>query len=256
MEKWLAGVDYVVHLASAHLQINLDNPTYWDINVNCLKSFLSLVQKAGVKRFVHVSSVGVYGKLHELPANEETDCRPQSIYGETKLAGEKEVLAYSRTFGLPVVIIRPAWVYGAYCPRTVKLYRMLTKGRFVMIGDGKNLRHPIYIADMIEAIKLGMGNDDAVGETFLIAGDKAVTTQELISDFCSAMGLRYPKIRLPHWMGCLIANLAEKTFGIIGKEPPHFEKIPGIFRHEQCVRYYESKRSFEIRTACIFYRWA
>ena len=92
MKKWLAGVDYVVHLASAHLQINLDNTAYWDINVHSLKSLLSLVQKAGAKRFIHVSSVGVYGNLHELPADEETDCRPQSIYGETKLAGEKEVL--------------------------------------------------------------------------------------------------------------------------------------------------------------------
>jgi nucleoside-diphosphate-sugar epimerase len=220
MKKWLAGVDHVVHLASAHLQISLDPAAYWDINVHSLKPLLKLVQKAGVKRFIHVSSVGVYGNLHELPADEETDCRPQSIYGETKLAGEKEVLAYSREHAFPVVIIRPAWVYGAYCPRTIKLYRTLKKGRFVIIGDGRNLRHPIYIADMIEAVKLCMSNDNAVGSIFLIAGDKALSTRELISDFCSAMELPYPKIRLPYWMGCLIASVAEKTFGAVGKEPP------------------------------------
>jgi nucleoside-diphosphate-sugar epimerase len=253
MEKWLAGVDYVVHLASAHLQISLDKAAYWDINVHSLQSLLTLVQKAGVKRFIHVSSVGVYGNLQELPANEDTECSPQSIYGETKLAGEKEVIAYSQTHSLPVVIIRPAWVYGAYCPRTIKLYRTLRKGRFVMIGDGKNLRHPIYITDMIEAIKLCMSNDSAVGDMFLIAGDKAVTTRELISGFCSAIGLSYPKIRLPYWLGYIIANLAEKTFGAIGKEPPISKRSLEFFNTNNAFDITKAKRilGFEPRVSFV-----
>ncbi|NIV14933.1 MAG: NAD-dependent epimerase/dehydratase family protein, partial [Aliifodinibius sp.] len=66
--------------------------------------------------------VGVYGNLENWPANEESECLPQSIYGETKLAGEREVKKFSEETGFPVVIIRPAWVYGPGCPRTLKIY--------------------------------------------------------------------------------------------------------------------------------------
>ena len=130
-------------------------------------SFPGLPQ-ADVSRFVHVSSVAVYGNLKQLPANEKTPCKPQSVYGDTKLAGEAAVRKFWEETGFPVVIIRPAWVYGAYCPRTLKIYRALRKGRFVTIGNGENLRHPLYIADMIEALRLAMEAESAVGELFII----------------------------------------------------------------------------------------
>ena len=220
MKKWLVGTDYVIHLASAHLQISLDNAAYWDINVHSLKSLLELVKEAGVKRFIHVSSVGVFGNLQKLPADEETICRPQSIYGETKLAGEKEVLAYSRANQFPVVIIRPAWVYGAYCPRTIKIFRTLKKGRFVTIGDGENLRHPIYILDMIEAFRLAMTARAAVGEILIIAGQNPITTNELVTTFSELMKVPKPKVRIPYWSGQMLASGIEFLAGTIGKEPP------------------------------------
>ena len=86
MRELLTGVNVVFHLASAHLQISLPESEYWDVNVHSLPHLLELAQQRGVERFVHVSSVGLYGNLKNLPADEESECEPQSIYGETKLA--------------------------------------------------------------------------------------------------------------------------------------------------------------------------
>jgi nucleoside-diphosphate-sugar epimerase len=219
MSTLLDGVDVVCHLASAHLQISLDASEYWSVNVHSLQPFMQLAMENGVKRFIHTSSVGVYGDIQELPADEETLCKPQSIYGETKLAGEEEIWQFSRKNGLPAVILRPAWVYGTWCPRTLKLYRALRKGRFVMIGKGNNFRHPVHISDMLEAYRLSM-EKKAEGELFVIGGERPVTTLELIHTFCDDMGLRKPKFRIPYSLGFAAAVSAEKAFGIMKKEPP------------------------------------
>jgi nucleoside-diphosphate-sugar epimerase len=218
--KLLSGVDVVFHLASAHLQINLDKKEYWSINVHSLPTLLDLALKSEIKRFVHVSSVGVYGNLEHLPADEETPCKPQSIYGETKLAGEAEVLKFSERTGLPAVILRPAWVYGPHCPRTQKLYNALHKGRFFVIGKGMNLRHPLYISDMTEAFRLAMEVDSALGEVFIIGGEKAITTNELVKSFCSVMGFARPRFRVPYWVGSLMAWIIESSFAMVKLQPP------------------------------------
>ena len=220
MKELLSGVNAVFHLASAHLQISLPKSEYWDINVNSLRPLMKLAHEKGVQRFVHVSSVGVYGDLQTLPADEETQCKPQSIYGETKLEGEAEVAKFSEETGLATVILRPAWVYGPRCPRTLKIYKFLRKGRFAMIGNGKNLRHPLYIADMLSASRLAMASDSAVGETFIIGGDSPITTKELIKGFCKVFEIPEPKIRIPLVLGIAIASITEMLFWLTRKEPP------------------------------------
>jgi nucleoside-diphosphate-sugar epimerase len=229
MQKLLIKVDLVIHLASAHLQISLDHDQYWNINVHSLQPFLELCHSKGVKRFIHISSVGAYGNLANIPADENTPCRPQSIYGETKLAGEKVVLNFHEKTGFPIVVIRPAWVYGPYCPRTIKLYRTLRNKKFLMVGKGENLRHPVYVLDFFQALKLAMQGEKALGEILLIAGDRAITTKELINSYAAVMGFPVPKIGIPYWSGLLLAKLVETLFGLISKEPPFSRRTLEFF---------------------------
>ena len=216
----LAKSKAVYHFASAHLQISLDEKEYWDINEHGLRTLAEEAHKAGCKRFIHISSVGTYGKLAQVPANEETPCHPQSIYGETKLAGEKELSAVCQETGLPFVILRPAWIYGPGCPRTAKLARMLKKGSFIMIGKGANKRHPMYIKDMLTAFHKALNSDKALGATMIIGGDEIITTRQLVDTFAKAMQFPRPKLSLPYPVAKLMAITAESLFAVIGKEPP------------------------------------
>ncbi len=216
----LQGKEIVFHLASAHLQISLDKKEYWDVNVHGLRTLLEKAHQAGVRRFIHISSVGIYGRLAEIPANEETPCRPQSIYGETKLAGEEVVREVCGRNGMEYVILRPAWIYGAGCPRTAKLHRMLAKRKFFMIGKGANKRHPMYIKDMLETFRLAMERNQAVGQTMIIGGNEIVTTRELVDTFCSALDLPGPLLTIPYPLGVLLATGVETFFGLIRREPP------------------------------------
>lgn len=220
MEKVLDGVDVVFHLASAHLQVRLSEAHYWDVNVHSLRPFLETARRRGVQRFVHVSSAGVYGNLESWPADEETPCRPANIYGETKLAGEMEVRKCFEETQFPAVILRPSWVYGPGCPRTLKIYRTLLKKRFVMIGNGNNLRHPVYIKDMVDALVLSGESMSAVGETIIIGGDQTVTTRMAVDSFCRILELPKPKIKVPMVLGEAIATGLEKAFRLVSREPP------------------------------------
>ncbi len=219
MQRALAGAGVVFHLASAHLQQSWPASEYWDVNVRCLPALLRLARDSGVSRFVHTSSVGIYGDVGSTPATETTCPRPQSVYGETKLAGEQVVLDFGRKHGFEVVVLRPAWVYGPGCPRTARLCRALRARRFFMIGRGRNLRQPLYVDDMIEAFRLAAIRP-AAGEVLLIAGEHAVTTQELVDAFCAAFGLPRPPVRIPYSIGIAATVCVESICRLIGREPP------------------------------------
>ena len=99
-------------------------------------------------------NVHEYGpNVHEDGPNVHED-GPNVAYEESKLAGEIAVREYSQNSNYSLIIIRPAWVYGPRCTRTERLFRTIKKGRFFFVGDGRTLRHPIYISDMVAGFKL------------------------------------------------------------------------------------------------------
>lgn len=240
MKALLKGVERIFHLASAHLSINLDEAVYWDVNVHSLPALLETARARGVEKFIHVSSVGVYGNLKTWPADEETACSPQSIYGETKLAGERAVQTFTEKTGFPTVILRPTWVYGSTCPRTRKLYRALRNRTFVMMGTGQNLRHPVYIADLLEAFERVMEQDQAPGEICILGGERALTTREIIRTLCSVFRLKKPVLHIPLGMGRLIASGVETSFRWIDREPPISRRT---------LEFFDTNNAFDISKA-------
>ncbi|MGB5399369.1 MAG: NAD-dependent epimerase/dehydratase family protein, partial [Thermoanaerobaculia bacterium] len=140
VDKALAGVCTVFHLAAAHLGASTPDTEFQQVNVDAVKNLVSTANRAGVQRFIHCSSVGVFGRIENPPADETTICRPELTYERTKLEGEKSVLEQGNSGELQVVVLRPVWVYGPGCGRTEKLFRAISKGRFVVAGRGGTLR--------------------------------------------------------------------------------------------------------------------
>ncbi|MEJ2033691.1 MAG: NAD-dependent epimerase/dehydratase family protein, partial [Deltaproteobacteria bacterium] len=203
-----------------HLQVNQPESFYWEVNVKALENLLAAAAVHQVGRFVHCSSVGVYGRITKLPADENTVCHPEILYEKTKLAGEQKVASAYQKTGLPTVILRPAWVYGPRCPRTLKLFRAVKKGRFFMVGKGNNFRHPLYVSDLLKAFDLAAIAEAAVGEIFIIASSEAVRLRDLSAKIARSQQATLPPIKLPLGLMKLIARTVESAFTISGKEPP------------------------------------
>ncbi len=252
IEAALTDANFIFHLASAHLSINLSDAEYWDINVHSLPALLARAKAAGVKRFIHVSSVGAFGNLAQWPADENSPCHPQSIYGETKLAGEKVVLDYGQENNFPVVVIRPAWVYGATCPRLNKLYRALKTGKFFFVGASKNMRHPIYIKDMLSAFELAMDEPAAVGEMFIIGGEQPLETHDLIRTICQTFDLKYPSLKIPFFLGKAVALGVESAFSLTRLEPPFSRRTLEFFTTNNAFDISKAKKQLGFQPAYDF----
>jgi len=227
--KLVEGMDVVYHLASAHLDVSLSDARYHHVNVGATRSLLEAARQAGVRRFVHCSSVGVIGDVKVPPADETTECHPNNIYERTKLEGEKVALDFARQRGFPVVVARPAWVYGPRCSRTAKLFRTIANGRFPIFGAGRNMRHPVYIADAIHGLELCAGTPDIDGEVFIIAGELPVESGELIGKIREQLKVRTRQIYLPIFLGQAAGLALELTFRLIGRQAPFSSRSMDFF---------------------------
>ncbi|MGB5174437.1 MAG: NAD-dependent epimerase/dehydratase family protein [Thermoanaerobaculia bacterium] len=219
VDKALAGVCTVFHLAAAHLGASTPDTEFQQVNVDAVKNLVSTANRAGVQRFIHCSSVGVFGRIENPPADETTICRPELTYERTKLEGEKSVLEQGKSGELQVVVLRPVWVYGPGCGRTEKLFRAISKGRFVVAGRGRTLRHCIYIRDMVDASLLAETSLAASGEVIIVGDQEATTVRDLVDKIAKITGARPPR-SVPLGLLWAAAVTAEAAFLPLGKEPP------------------------------------
>jgi nucleoside-diphosphate-sugar epimerase len=218
LESLMPGHQVVFHLASAHLEVSKPPSYFKETNIDAVAQLVDICQRHGVNRLVHCSSVGVFGSLKSLPADETTKCNPTIAYEETKLAGEKALR--QAVTDLDYVILRPAWVYGPRCPRTLRLFQAIKRKRFIRVGLGRTYRHPVYISDMLAAFELAAAAPDAPGQTVIIGASEALPLDQLIEEVARAAGTDFRPPTVPlllMWPACYAV---EKLWGALGKEPP------------------------------------
>jgi dihydroflavonol-4-reductase len=227
----LDGVDTIFHLASLHLEVGADPAAFDAVNVHAAADLVTFAAESGVRRFVHTSSVGVYGDAGRgLPLREDAPKHPDSPYERSKLKGERAVLARALDSQIELVVLRPAWVYGPGCPRTSKLLRALEKGRFFYIGSGDNARHPIYIDDMVDAYLLAADTTGLSGRIFNVGGPEIMTLQGMVEAFARGAGFPAPTLHLPVSLGHVMGWAAELAFHAAGREPPFSRRSLAFFR--------------------------
>jgi len=170
----LGGVDAVVHSAA---QVSVDKSIQdpiKDASVNVLGTVNVLHEsaKAGVCKFVYVSSAAIFGRPKYIPIDEDHPTHPMSNYGVSKLAGEKYVLAYADMSRMEVVSVRPFNFYSTradpqspYSGVITKFASRLRSGQPPVIeGDGRQTRDFIHARDVAEMISLVLEKDGLGGQ--------------------------------------------------------------------------------------------
>ena len=228
----LEGVETVFHLASLHLEVGADPAAFDAVNVHASADLVTLAAERGVRRFVHTSSVGVYGDAGRGgPLREDAPKHPDSPYERSKLEGERAVLARARDAGLGLIVLRPAWVYGPGCPRTDKLLRALRKGSFFYVGPGDNIRHPLYIDEMIDAFVLAADAPSGVsGRVYNVGGPRIMPLREMVETFARVARVPPPTLHLPMALGYAAGWAAELIFHAANREPPLSRRSLAFFR--------------------------
>jgi nucleoside-diphosphate-sugar epimerase len=224
----IQGCQRVIHLAAAQHEANVADSHFRKVNVEGVRSLLDLCVSASVERFIHGSTIGVYGQASGSSLDEESPTNPQNIYGVTKLAGEKLALSYSdRLF---VTAVRISETYGPGDGRLLKLFRAINNGTFVMIGPGSNQRQLIHVDDLIKGIWLAGDIDAAGGEVFVIAGSEILTTRQTVQVIGDVLGQKSRSWHLPIWPFITLAWVLEQTLGRLGIQPPLHRRRLDFFR--------------------------
>lgn len=225
-----AGVDAVVHLAAL-----FNNPkSSWDdyraVNVQGTLNVLKAARAAGVRLVVHCSTVGVASGSGKLPYSVDT---PYSTpdwdkYETTKREGEQAALAFHRETGYPVVVIRPAQVYGPGDRSKAKFYRMVKKG--IIVNPGRTLKHLIHVDDLCRAFEAGITHPGAPGHVYIIAGaDGPTPLKDLIRIAAAELGVRPPRIVIPALPVTLACTVTEAVCNLLSVKPILFRRSMDFF---------------------------
>lgn len=181
----LQDVDVVFHLAAmAGLPLSwADFDLYMTCNVQATQRLLEAVRGTELKQFIYGSTSSVYGLF--ATGDEHASTEPISPYGVTKLAAEHLCQAYSRSFGMPLTILRFFSVYGpgqrpdmAY---NIFIRSLLNNEPIKMFGDGEQSRSNTYVKDCVDGIVLAFEQPQhSIGETFNLGGGEIVTMNQVL----------------------------------------------------------------------------
>jgi nucleoside-diphosphate-sugar epimerase len=182
----MKGCDAVIHLARG------DRPVMRDGLENVLRAATDL----GVSRFVHMSSVAVYGNQPPPEsAHEDAPARMTDLaYGNEKLWQERLVTRFARRHNLPIVILRPPNVYGPFAPFTTDLVTKIRNGNMAIVDGGENPCNLVYIDNLVEAVLLSLWKAEAVGQIFFVTDTEIVSWQRCISDHGALLGCAVPNV--------------------------------------------------------------
>ena len=234
------GVDVVYHIAAVYREENVPKQLFWDVNVDGTKNVLKVALEAGVKRFVHCSTVGVQGEIKNPPASEEAPYNPGDYYQESKMEGELLALDFFRREGLPGVVFRPVGIYGPGDMRFLKLFRYIYSGKFRMFGSGEVLYHLTYIDDLIDGILLVGEVPGIEGEVFTLAGGEYTTLNVLVQAIADVLGVSLSQRHYPVWPLWTAGFLCELLCRPFRIQPP-------VYRRR--VDFFIKDRAFDIQKA-------
>ena len=233
------GVDVVYNIAALYRQAGLSTATYRAVNATAVGELVEQAARAGVRRVVHCSTVGVHGDIEHPPANEEAPFRPGDVYQQTKVEGEERAREAADRFSIEVTIARPSGIYGPGDRRLLKLFRQTVR-RLPILGRGEIYYHLTYIDDLVDGFRLCGEHPAAANRTYILAGGEVTTLNELTQLVAEEARVPPPRLHLPVWPFWLAGAACEAICAPFGIEPP-------IFRRR--VDFFTKSRAFDISRA-------
>ena len=182
--------------AESHVDRSIENPQlFLETNIIGTSVLMDACRKYGIQRYHQVSTDEVYGDLPldrpDLFFTEATPIHTSSPYSSSKASADLLVLAYYRTYGLPVTISRCSNNYGPYhFPEKLiplMIINALHDKPLPVYGDGQNVRDWLYVEDHCRAIDLIL-QKGRVGEVYNVGGHNEMKNIDIVKLICKALG--------------------------------------------------------------------
>ncbi len=217
----VGGVSSIFHSAAISRPMRIPARSYYEINRDGTKNLLEAARDAGVRKFVHISTVSVLGDSPDGHPLSEEEYQPEvSHYALSKKEGENLVIRYFWQYQLPVVVIRPCLVYGPRCLVRSVMFKYVKKGLFPLFNGGRARMEFCYAKNLVGAILRAEKNEEAIGEVFNITDGQPYEIGEVLRTIAAELKVRPPFLRIPVFLGKAAGYGMEGVSKVIGIYPP------------------------------------
>jgi dTDP-glucose 4,6-dehydratase len=177
----LIGIPYSYEAPASYLQTNISGT----LNV------LQAARELKVQRVVHTSTSEVYGTARRVPIDEGHPLQAQSPYSASKIAGDKIAEAFSLSFGVPVVTLRPFNTFGPRQSARAIIPTIITQclaGGSLRLGNLHTTRDFNYVDDTVEAFILAAQSEPALGQTIHVGSGVEISVAQLAQKIAGIVG--------------------------------------------------------------------
>ncbi len=204
----------------------------WDdfvrVSIDGTRNLLEASIRAGVARFLHISSISAYGHVdgEGLVFDESAPLGRQlarwSYYSRAKVDAENLVWEAHRNKRIDVTVVRPSWLYGPRDRATLeRIISAIRRGKTKLLGDGSNRLSVVHAGNVAEGAILAAESSAAVGEAYNCSNDGVITQAEYFNAIAKAIGEPPVTKRIPY----RVAKSAAFLFEVFGhlfhtKKPP------------------------------------
>lgn len=218
VEEAMQGCTAVVHAAGL-FRFWGKREWFWQTNVQGTETVLAAAQKAGVQRFVHISTIAVVGKTPDGEITETTPCQPLDAYQESKLAAEKAALTAWKQHRLPVVVLRPGAFYGPWGHYAFNrlFFEEPLRGWRIKVHRGCRITFPVFVPDVAQGVVLALSRGQN-GEVYNISGRSHSHNEinQIVSDLA---GISRWRLNMPEPLVLGLAHAWTAVSRLTHKEP-------------------------------------
>lgn len=221
-----APVDALIHLA-AHVHVlhpkAHDETRYHAVNVEGTLALARQAARAGVRRFVFVSSIKVNGErtMPGCPFRADDAPQPEDAYGRSKWTAEQGLRELAASSAMEVVIVRPPLVYGPGVKGNfATLLRVLERGLPLPLAAVRhNRRSLVSVDNLADLLALCVTHPAAANQTFLVSDNEDLSTVALLTRLAQAMNRKPRLFHVPLWF----LRLSTKLIG----QPGLYDRLCG-----------------------------
>ena len=225
-ELQIEDIDTVLHCAAlVHQKVAYDYEKYDDVNVKYPIALAKKAKEAGVKQFVFISTIAVYGEGKET-IDENTECNPLTPYGKSKLVAERELEELGNQDFI-VSIIRPPMVYGKDAPGNMSsLISLVKKVSILPFGKIDNKRSFVYIDNLTYLVNKVIEKKQS--GTFLASDNESLGTTRLIELIAKYQHKKVWLLKIPFFdslLKTLKPSLYKRLFGNLEVDNHHTKEV-------------------------------
>lgn len=173
--------------------------------------------ETGVRHFILISSVSVYGAFTQGVYNESAPCHPEGPYAESKYQAEQRAIEIAQHSGMALTILRLATLYGEGDPGNVaRLMRTIDRGRFIWVGNGANRKSLLHREDAARAC-VTVALHPCTGVQIYNVSAQANTMREVVEGLAAALGRSLPRLHIPDSLALRSAEILSRLAGHRGR---------------------------------------